>query len=423
VNGLNSLKGVWSAVISTLIVILIALFGCVPPAQKAEVEISPERQKAIQDSLRKIYEYELNKAWSTGYEHYKNKIYRNAVKPFWKVVEIDTINRFKDIYSLLADSYNQLGLPDSAQLVYELGIKQYPDNVHLHQSLGYILAAKEETDRAIEEYEKVVELSPEKVEVYKILANLYVKNDQLEDAIDAYEKVVELDPQDKSAQQTLAQLYRTTGQEDAALERMEKALELDPENTKLMSTLGKAYYDRGENTKAIVKLKTLLKHTPDDVLAMEYLGGALQNEQKYREAIKTYKRIIELKPDHKKVLTDIATCYKELGDFPIARSYTQKALKIDPKYGLAFIVLGEVYETAVEKCMDQRAKPRPEFDDKLVYKLAYEQYEKAKADLEWKETAERRMNYLQDLIPKKEDYFFHKGQDKPKAECYQWIYK
>ncbi|MDZ7261635.1 MAG: tetratricopeptide repeat protein [candidate division KSB1 bacterium] len=417
----NPWNSSWGFVL-TLIVLFIFIFGCAPPAQKPTTEISPERQKAIADSLQRIYIFELDKNWSTGYEYYKNKMYSNAVKPFWKVAKLDTIGRYKDVWSKLADTYFKLGNADSAQLVCELGVKQDPNNVYLHRSLGHLLMAREQVEDAISEYEKVVELAPEAAEDFKILGNLYVRTKDWDKAISAYEKVIELNPQDTESQNILAQLYKQTGQDAAALVRMEEALKLDPQNTRLMYDLGKGYFDRGDYEKAEQQLRTLLKYRTDDYTAMEYLGAALQNQKKFTQAINVYNNVMKLKPDHKKVLTDIATCYKELGQFLQAREYVRKALKLDPQYGLAFITMGEIYETCVDKCMQERGKTQPEFDDKLVYKLAYDQYEKATKDLEWKEMAERRLNYLQELIPKKEDYFMHKNQTKPRIDCYQWIY-
>ena len=163
-----------------------------------------------------------------------------------------------------------------------------------------------------------------------------------------------------------------------------------------------------------------LKH--GDALAISYLGASLQHLEKYTRAINVYKEVEKIQPDNKKVLTNIATCYKELGRFSIARSYANKSLKIDSKYGLAFIVRGEIYEAAAEKCMSDRGKDVPEFDDKLIFELAYKEYQKATKDLQFKDSATNKMNYVRDFIPKNEDRFFHKGQKKAKLPGYKWIY-
>jgi len=95
-RGLNPV--VIAAVILVTIGGLIYLSGCAPTVQQTQID--PERAKAIEDSLQRVYIFELNKAWSTGYEYYKPKIYERAVRPFWKVIELDTIDRFKDVYQI-----------------------------------------------------------------------------------------------------------------------------------------------------------------------------------------------------------------------------------------------------------------------------------------------------------------------------------
>ncbi len=423
-KNLNLLKTL--LIISAIAIIaasIIFSFNCAPTTQKVSTEVETAREKAIQDSLRKVYEHELNKAWSTAYEYYKNKTHRSSINPFWKVIELDTIDRFKDKYSLLSDAYIKLNNPDSAQIVLELGVQEYPDNDHLHRTLGYFLDGRGLTEEAIQEYEKATEIDPSKVADWKALANLYIKNDQQEEATGAFEKVVELDPEDQDAQTALSRLYKSSGDVDAAIQRREELKKLDPDNTENLFNLGREYFNIGDYDNAIINLEQMLKLKPDDTKALEFFGNALQNKENYRRAINVYNEIIRLQPENKKILCDMATCYKELGQFQTGRNTARRALRIDSKYGLAYIVIGEIYEAQAEKCYTARGKKAPEFDDKLIYDKAYKEYEKAAQDLQFKDLAQRKMNYVKDFRPTKEDLFFHKGQTKPKDSCYDWIYR
>jgi len=407
---------------ATLVGSIIFMFGCAPTTQKVSPEVDAARQKAIQDSLQKVYDFELNKAWSTAYEYYKNKTYRSSIKPFWRVIELDTIDRFKEKYSLLSDAYVKLNNPDSAQLVLEKGVKAYPNNAHLHRTLAYFLDGRGLTEDAIREYETATQIDSSVVTDWKALGNLYIKTDRLDDATRAFEKVVELDPKDQDAQRTLSRLYKSSGNADAAIRRMEEVKKLDPNNTENLYNLGKEYFNNGDYDNAIENFKLLLKLKPEDTSAMEYLGNSLQNKGHYRRAINVYNEIMKLKPDNKKVLCDIATCYKELGQFRTGRNYARRALKIDPKYGLPHIVIAEIYEAQAEKCYTARGKKLPEYDDKLIYDLAYQEYKKAARDLQYKDMAERRASYVKEFRPTKEDKFFYKNK-RPKDPCYDWIYK
>lgn len=418
------------AVITVLILAFVSALvffsGCASTGSKVLTEEQIARDKAVQDSIKQAQRLEKLKSWSLAYENYKNKVYRESVKPFWRVIEMDEgVDELKEKFTFLGDCYLKLNVPDSALIVYEMGVEVFPDNPYLHRSLGYLYTAMERVDEAIEQYEIFVEMKPESVDDLRLLANLYIKNDQPEDAVSSLEKVIELDPNDKASQETLGQLYRSLGEEGNYVQALENAHNLDPENTSTMMQLGKAYYDGNENEKAVEMYQKLLVKTPDDVLAMEYLAGAYQNLHQYNDALAVYDNILKLQPDHKKVICEKAICYRENGNYRTARNTIRQALKIDGNYGYAYIVAGEVYEASVEKCLDQRGSKVLKFDDKLILWYAYQEYKKAQKDLEFSETARRRMSYLETQIPNQDDIFFHGEQWEKKTsdlDCYRWMF-
>lgn len=404
----------------SVILVLLISYGCMPPPEKPKT-ISPERQKAIEDSLRGIYEFELKKNWSTGYEYYKNKDYRSALKPFWKVAELDTIQMFKDVWSKLADSYFKLENADSVQIVCEKGLEKNPNNLYLHRSLAHILVGREMTEEAVTHYETIVKLDSKAAGDYKKLGNLYLKQDDVDAAIQAYEATTKINPQDVESQDILAKLYEQVDPE-AMINRLEEIIKLDPKNTEAIFKLGRARFNRDEFAKAEQLFRNFLQKQPDDIYAMEYLGNSLQNQNKYRKAINVYNQIIQKDPNHKKIYCEMGSCYKLLNQFSKARSMADKSLKIDPIYGYARIVRGEIYEACVEYCMQQSNRKEANFDDKLVNELAYREYQKASGDLAYRDMAEKKKNWIRQFIPTKEDRFFNKGKTKAEAACYKWIY-
>jgi tetratricopeptide (TPR) repeat protein len=401
---------------------LFVNLGCAPPPPK----IDTARQKAIDDSLKTVaqekYVFELSKKWSTGYEHHKAKMYRNALTPFWYVAESDTISRYKDVWNKLVDVYFNLGNPDSAQIAAEMGLQHYPDNLFLHRSLAHILTSREMIDAAIEHYAAVVNLDPKAIDDWKKLGGLYLRNDQVDDAINAYETVTEINPNDQEANDILSKLYAQTGNEDAALERLEKVRQQDPNNPKHMFNLGRQYFAREDFGKAEAEFRAYVTKMPDDKVAIEFLASSLQNQEKYQEAINVYESLIKLEPTHKKSMCEIASCLKALKKYKNARDYANKALAIDSQFGLAFIVRGEIYEACVEDCISNRGNDRTTWDDKLVYQLAYDEYSKALKDIAFRDITERRISYVKQLIPTAEDRFMHKSDTKATGPCYNWIY-
>ena len=400
----------------------LAYVGCasgpkVTPEQQAGKQA---RELAKQDSIRK---YEAAKNWSLGHENYKNKEYDRVAKYFWKVINLDKEGRFKDVYTFLAQTYFQLGKIDSAELVYGMGLKQYPDNLHLNRNLGYIYANKGEIEKAIPLYEKTVEQDPENLNDWKQLGALYAQADDTENAIRAYEKIVELDPNDAEARTVLTALLRQTGNEGAALQQMEESLAKDPTNKQLLFDLGLTYMGMQQYSKASKKFSKLVEIDPNDIVARENLAKVYYRNKQYEKAIQQYKKIFELDPDNVKALTEWATCYLDLGNLRQARTLARRATRVDPRYGMAFYTLGKVYEKAVESCKAKSGRTGYSFDDKLVFKIAHEEYKRAVNDIETKQRALASMRSLEPVLPSQEDFFMHKNQRIAKDPCYEWIYK
>lgn len=418
----KSILGV--AILLSVIFIMMSLanFGCVPP----EPKVDPVRQKAIEDSIREVtqkkYLFELDKNWSTGYEYHKSGMFRQAINPFWRVASIDTIQRYKLVWSKLVDAYFKLGVVDSAEIACSQGLKQYPDNTYLLRNMAHIQAGRDQSEEAIQTYEKIVALEPEALDDWKKLGSLRLKMNEIDAAINAYEKASELKADDQESNEILTRLYAQTGNDDAALERLEKLRLQDPTNTKHMFGLGRQYFQRELWSKAEPEFREYLKSNPDDTYAAELLGSSLQNQNKYDEAIKVFEDILKRKPDNKKSYCEIGTCLKSLKKFRQARESVRQALKLDNGYGYAYLVLGEIYEAAAENCMNEGRRTAATFDDKLVYQLAYDQYVKASEDPTSRAFAARRMEYVKQLTPTKEDLFMNKGKTKARDACYAWIY-
>jgi superkiller protein 3 len=390
-----------------------------------------EKNNVDPEAEKRAYINELNKYWSFGWENYKNKQYKDAAKHFWKVVELDTIKRFPTLFRYLGDSYFKMEKPDSAKIVYEMGLERYPDDAYLHRLVGYFLAQTEQTDPAIEKYETVVRLMEEQAKAdekerptlkddLKQLASLYVKSDRRDDAIAAYNRALEMDPNDLEVQNNLAALIASTGDIEALIEARERLREQDPQNSQVRFELGKMYFDAGEYEKAIERFNEFLTLSPNDIGALEYVGNSYQRLDKFNEANAEYKKILEAQPENKKVLAEISRCYKSLGNFTTGRSFAVRALNLDNAFGLGWIALGEVYEASADRCVRPKGG-KVDYDDKLVYELAYQQYRNAFGDPGYRREAENKSNYLAPVTPTNEDVFMHANQKRPTGECYQWI--
>jgi len=103
------------------------------------------------------------------------------------------------------------------------------------------------------------------------------------------------------------------------------------------------------------------------------------------------------------------------GEFEKARDYALKALEIDPNYGIAYILIGNLYTSSAESCSEDS------FTKGLVYCLAIDMFEKAKeVDISVTENANRFIEIYSNYLPSLETTFVKAlAGDKVKIEC--WI--
>ncbi len=407
-----------------LIFILLLMTGCATTDGSKARKLNAQQQKAYQDSLTKALEYEMLKLLSFGNENVKHEMYNDALPHFWKVSEIDTINRHPFIYQSIGNCYIKLGKPDSVEITYRLGTKKYPATPHYHRMLGWVLSAKEENEEAVQEYQKAIELdSVTHADDYRAPGSILIKQNKHKEAIPYFEKLAELEPKNTDVLMILAQIYEALGDQDAMLQAHERALAIAPDNTQLLFNIGEAYYKQEKYEKAIEKFEQLIRLNPEDLLALEILGYAYQNSGDFKKEISTYEKVLSLKPDHTKVLCEMAASYKEINNFIKAYSFARKATGIDPNYGYAHFVIGEIFEKAAYNCQNSRDREKIKFDDKLVYKMAFDEYEIAKKDLQYAKRALERMNHVAPDLPTKADRHMHPDQKHPRISCYDWINK
>lgn len=408
--------------ISLMLLFLAALYflGCA--ATQTQKVMTPEEKKAYQDSLNLEHRNKLNLQWSLGFEPFKQGDYARAKRYFKKVAELDTGGVFdRVLYQRLGRCYLELGQPDSAEYAYQMGIHNRPDDPYNYKMMVYIYEQRGDFEGALPFQLKVVELEPA-AENYKKLGELNLNVDDPEAAIEAYQKAVNLDPSDQDAQTTLTDLVSRYLDLDQLIATLQNAVNEFPDDMKKRTELAEAYLKAGEPRRSVEQLTMVTEKEPRNIYALEYLGESYQQLEQYSNAVSTYQKILEIQPDDKKNMCNLAISYRSLKQFSTAMRYANKALAIDSGYGLAYLTRGMIYEASADYCVDQNENKVVLFDDKLVYKMAYDEYEKAKRDLNWARDASNRMSYVETLIPTTSDIFMNKGVTSPRSACYNWIF-
>lgn len=370
-------------------------------------------------------------AISLGNEYFKQKNYLQAIPYFWKYIAADTKDQYyKTVMKKLIESYYNLGIAekgeqavaylDTSLMVCYRGLQDDPDYVTYHYWAGLIQSLLRRYKCAIPHYEKLVELQPGEKAYVETLAGLYFAVGDSR-AIDMQQKVVELDPNDQEARQKLEVFTRKLGGD--LFEVYEKNYKANPDNPDFARSYADAALKGDKLDIAITVYQKLLKLKPEEKETLNKLGKAYHLKGDFNNAIKYYKLYSNHASSDPAVYTNIAECYAELKSFSNAISFADKALRIKPGYGPAYMVKGKTFMYAVNECSSKREKAGLTYDDKLVYKLAYDMFKQAEKDYATASQARNYINSLQSVIPTKEDYFLHKNRTEIRDNCYSWIGK
>ncbi|MCG2714748.1 MAG: hypothetical protein L6422_00445 [Candidatus Marinimicrobia bacterium] len=408
------------------IVLSILLTSCVPPADLTEdAQVSGAAEPKIEIDRDKCDLY-LNFAYS----YYQNQNWKSTIKNYKKMMEYGCGEEYaQDIYSYYGRAYQQLAKNDpvyydSALYVYLEGKKYLPDDMYIHKNIAYVYHVQGKIDLEIREYEKMIEIQPEDLELYRTFVKRCFTQERFEDMLWGIEKILEISPNDEQAVNDRLMVYEKLGKDITTVRK--EQWERNPDNVRFGMEYVESLTEQLEYDKAIEVYKkiTMLDLRNKDV--WDKLADLYKTLGQYKEAATTYEHInknIDLKD--LEVIDNITKMYQSLAEFPTAYEWAKKAIALENS-SLAHKIRADVFYSGAEYYSSLR--PTKNFEDKLVYKLAYDDYREAKKMGD--NSVQSRIDFLKEyLIPTREDWFMNKydasGAERtvyrPRLDCYKWI--
>lgn len=388
----------------------------------SEVICVPDTLASNYDKFKdtELSSLDLRQLYSFGSEYFKNKSYASALPYLWKVFLNDTTKYARNAIRKIADSYFNMQMADSTLIASYRGLALFPDQTRLHYYAGYIQENLGKFTCAIPHYEALVDNDPENKQYLEKLAFLYFKNEDIK-ALDLQKKLVSLDPQNSNYSQTLAMMTKEYfGEGEELLKALKDTYDKDPNNIENTYNYGKTALDQSEYLTALEPLSRIIeKLDKNHVKAYKARAQCYEGLERSTSAINDYKKVIEIEPKNAEIMCAIANVYRNKDEFSKGRYWVNKALGAKPGYGLAYITMGEIYESSVTFCQKGRGR---KYDDGLVYELAYAQYGKALRDTAYKGTARSRRNGLKPFLLTTEEKFMNNSRTELKITCYtSWI--
>ncbi len=268
-------------------------------------------------------------------------------------------------YLYMAKSYLHMNMPDSAEAVYELVVKRFPDKPEGYQGLGYIYGViKKEYDKAIEYYRKALELAPTREDVLFGLAKVYEEAGKPGEARTLYEALIKKYPDELKYYIAYAKFLYETGKYRDASDIIEKAYRMDSTNVdiwKLGYKINGDYYKKlkKENPESpdIVKyakrtvkyLEKLYQKEPDNFKYAYDLADAYVVSGMGKKAVSLLKKLAE-KKNHSSIYIKLGYVYNENLHDPVnAEKMYRKALELAKKenssknISFIYVNLGDIY--------------------------------------------------------------------------------
>ncbi len=406
------------ATLLTVFIIAIYLVGCAPPPPLEEVnqteeviDEGPKLSKTERDSIIKYRRSFANERW-------KNKDFDGACRHYEVIRQHDLEHKF-NFYGKWSDCFNNLGLRDSARYVYEEGIKLFPDDDYLHNSLAIMYRNERRMDEAIVQQKEAIRVKPENKPYIADLATMYEAVENWDGAIEAYQRLLELDPDDANVINNVNNLIRTHRDPAEYLKSLGEVVAKFPDNHSRRFEYASALLNQGNNEEAAKQFEVYTQLSPNDVEGWRNLALTREKLGQYGTAVDALTKVVELKSESLSDIVAVGRGYLNMKKWVKSRTWAQKALAMDSNYGSAWLLMGDIYN----KAGDERGGSSPKYDDKLVFVIAYGLYEKAVTadDPESRANGDRSMQILKSSLPTKSERFMKKSYNRPSETSYSWL--
>ncbi len=238
--------------------------------------------------------------------------------------------QFLDSYSFLrAGMANEnTGDHTGAERAYRRGLNVAPDDVELHNALGWTLFQEGRTAEAVAEYKRALAIDPKHVKSHNNLALALVEIGQLEEAGTQYKASLALEPK-AEIHSDLGFIMAQLGKSEDALAEYRQALEMDPTCASAHFNLAVAAVQAGKFGEAESHYRSALPGRPS-AETHNGLGYVLVREGRADEAIAEFHLAIDLDPHYTPAYNNLAAALAAQGRLADAAYYYRQSLAEKP---------------------------------------------------------------------------------------------
>ena len=297
-------------------------------------------QNAVEKTPKREYFY-----LKRGDLAFKNHDAELTAECYRKVLEENPLNR--EVLVKLAGIL-QAYFPENTEEAidcYERLLEFDIDKAQIYYELGHLYMNKEDKLNSISAFKLAVENDSENPFYNNSLGYAYAKAELYDDAIAHYQKAISLNPDPEWTSivcQALGAIYAgEKGNVEAAVSTYQAGIILDPNNYDLYIALGDIYMADYDLDKAIHSYCDAVTLNPDEERGYSKLGVALWEKDYLEEALVAYHKAIEINPDNEYSQNNLGILYLDgLEDAEESLEYFETAINLNPNYTLAYFNAG-----------------------------------------------------------------------------------
>jgi len=291
-----------------------------------------------------------------GSLYFESKDTAKAIEHFKKALKLERTyqpaktNLCKIYVSKSAELTND-GMYQAAIALLLDGIRLFPDEPELHNSLGTAYAENKQFQKAISAYRRALQINPgftaaktNMVSGYNNQGVKYAKMGQWNEAIEAYNRALNLAPNMQEAGRNLSAAYweqasrlSKAGRNSEAVEAYQCFLEREPNSKEAYNNLGTVCFRMDDYKSAVAAFKSAVRLDPEDAglkanLAIAYhkQGTVSLKDGDNSQAITEFVKGLEITPDNVGLLLSLAQAYQRLRKWDAAARQIDRALILKP---------------------------------------------------------------------------------------------
>ena len=223
-----------------------------------------------------------------------------------------------------------------AEQLYQIALKNNPDNPFALHSLGILVHQKGRSDTALEFLKRAITSNGQIPQLHNSLGLVYESLGKLDDAIISYQQAISLEPNYAEAYHNMAITLQSQGRYATAIEKCKKAISFRPDYAEAYNTMAFSLQNLERNTEAIENYKQAIKHKPDFAEAYNHLGVLLNQQGRSLEAVEYFKKALQFDPEYAELYNNLGIALKEQEHFEEAMMNFEQAIKLEPNFAEAF---------------------------------------------------------------------------------------